>query len=296
MPRPPSPLPRSLTRRPFTTAEALALALPAARLRTADLSRPFHGVRAHRAAVTLEELAQAYAARMPEHEMFTHTTAASIHGMRMPDHFAETLLHVAAAAPHPPPRSRGVVGHRYERQLGATMIGGLRTARPVDAWVQCASILALDDLIVMGDGLIRRHGAVTTMAELELHVGSLHGLRGIITMRLALAEMRSRTDSPKETTLRLLVTRAGFPEPEVNGEIRNEYGAVIAHGDLVFRAQKLVLEYDGGVHRQPRQHFLDIYRLDEIMEEGWRVIRVDKYMVANPFTLFAKLRRALATR
>jgi very-short-patch-repair endonuclease len=71
---------------------------------------------------------------------------------------------------------------------------------------------------------------------------------------------------------------------------------VITHGDLVFRAQKLVLEYDGGVHRQPRQHFLDIYRLDDIMEEGWRVIRVDKYMLASPLTLLAKLRRALATR
>jgi hypothetical protein len=222
MPRPPSPLPRSLARRPFTTAEALALALPASRLRTADLSRPFHGVRAHGAAVTLVELAHAYAARMPEHELFTHTTAASIHGMRMPDNFAETLLHVSTTPTHLEPRSRGVVGHRLKLRPGAMMVGGRRTARPVDAWVQCASILALDDLIVMGDGLIRRHGAAATMAELERHVGSLHGLRGIIRLRLALAEMRSRTDSPKETTLRLLITRAGFPEPEVNGEIRNE--------------------------------------------------------------------------
>lgn len=291
MTRPPSALPPSLRDRPFTTVQARDSRVPAFRLRAADLSRPFHGVRATGDTASLELLVHAYAARMPPHELFSHTTAARIHGMRMPEGFGQRLLHVSALPPHSRPRARGVIGHRTS--VSPVMVGELRVARPVDAWMQCASILSLDEMIVMGDGLLRRHSPLATRAELERRVAAEHGTRGVILLRAALEQMRPRTDSPRETTLRLLVMRAGFPEPEVNGVIRNEYGAVIAHGDLVFRAERVVLEYDGGGHREKRQYFLDIYRLDEIMEERWRVIRVDKYLLAHPAVLFAKLRKAL---
>lgn len=294
MPRPPSPLPHSLAGRAFTTAQALGRGVTTSRLRSSDLRHPFRGVHTPRAPAATVDLAHAYAARMPEHEMFSHTTAASIHGMRMPDGFAELGLHVAARAPHRAPRSRGITGHQCD--VTSVTVDGLRLASPIDTWVQCASILGLDDLIVMGDGLIKRHSPTATLAQLESHVGSLRGDRGLRMLRLALSEMRPRTDSARETTLRLLIVRAGFPEPEVNGRILNEYGALIAHGDLVFREQRVVLEYDGGGHREKRQYFRDIYRLDDIMEERWRVIRVDNDLLNRPVTLFAKLRRALESR
>jgi hypothetical protein len=292
MSRPPSPLPQRLAGGPFTTAEAHGSGVTASRLRSSDLRHPFRGVHTPRAAASIVELAHAYVARMPQHEMFSHTTAAGIHGLRMPDGFAEQTLHVAAREPHRAPRSRGITGH----QCTATpvTVDGLRLASPIDTWVQCAGILGLDDLIVMGDGLIQRHSPAATLGQLEQHVDSLRGVRGLRMLRLALPELRPRTDSPRETALRLLIVRAGFPEPEVNGRILNEHGALIAHGDLVFREQKVVLEYDGGVHREKRQHFRDIYRLDDIMEERWRVIRVDNDLLHRPVALFAKLRRALA--
>jgi very-short-patch-repair endonuclease len=95
--------------------------------------------------------------------------------------------------------------------------------------------------------------------------------------------------------LRLVVVRAGFPEPEVNGRILNEYGAEIAHGDLVFRRFRLILEYDGGHHRDDdRQFDIDIDRLDALMEDEWRVIRVNKNLMARRATLLGKIRRGLA--
>jgi hypothetical protein len=97
-----------------------------------------------------------------------------------------------------------------------------------------------------------------------------------------------------ETVLRLLIVRAGFPEPEVNGPIYNEHGALIAHGDLVYRREKVVLEYEGSGHWTPRQFVRDIQRLDDIMEDGWRVIRVDASLLARRATLFQKLRTALS--
>ncbi|MBG6055038.1 hypothetical protein IWX81_001449 [Salinibacterium sp. CAN_S4] len=291
MPKPPSPLPHRLAGGPFTTAQALESGVTASRLRSSDLRHPFRGVNAPRAPASIVELARAYAARMPRHELFSHTTAAGIHRLRMPDGFAEHTLHVAACEPHRAPRSRGITGHQCA--VTPVTVDGLRLAPPIDTWVQCAGMLGLDDLIVMGDGLIQRHSPVATLGQLESHVGLLRGVRGLRMLRLALPELRPRTDSPRETALRLLIVRAGFPEPEVNGRIHNEYGALIAHGDLVFREQKVVLEYDGGVHREKRQYFRDIYRLDDIMEERWRVIRVDNDLLNRPITLFSKLRRAL---
>ncbi|MGV8895110.1 MAG: hypothetical protein ACOH10_13015 [Rhodoglobus sp.] len=289
MSRQPLPLPPDLRGRPSSTTEARELAVSPARLR--GLEAPFRAVRALRPPESTGERAHAYAVRMPQHELFTHTTAAVIHGLRMPTNFSEAALHVSALAPHRAPRSRGVTGH--STRTVPMVVGGLRVSQPIDVWVQSASILKLDDLIVMGDGLLERHSPLATLAELKLRVDALQGVRGVTLLRSALPQMRARTDSPMETVLRLLIVRAGFPEPEVNGPIHNEYGALIAHGDLVFRAQKVVVEYDGGGHREERQYYRDIYRLDDIMEERWRVIRVDKNLLARPATLFAKLRRAL---
>ena len=291
MSRPPSPLPHGLTGRVFTTAEAHESRVTASRLRSSDLCHPFHGVHTLRAPVSIVDLAHAYAARMPQHEMFSHTTAASIHRLRMPENFAELSLHVAALSAHHAPRSRGITGHKST--VTPATVDGLRVASPIDAGVQCASILPLDDLVVMGDGLLKRHSPTATIDKLKEHVDSLRGVRGLTLLRSALREMRPRTDSPRETVLRLLIVRAGFPEPEVNGRIHNEHGALIAHGDLVFRRQKVVLEYDGGGYREKRQYFRDIYRLDDLMEEHWRVIRVDNDLLSRPATLFSKLRRAL---
>ena len=57
---------------------------------------------------------------------------------------------------------------------------------------------------------------------------------------------------------------------------------------------RTILEYDGGHHRtDDRQFSIDVARLDELMEEKWRVIRVDKYLLAQRATLIGKVDTAL---
>jgi len=91
-----------------------------------------------------------------------------------------------------------------------------------------------------------------------------------------------------------MLVRAGFPEPEINGAILNSFGAVIAHGDMVYREYHTLIEYDGGQHRDDERQFnIDIDRLDELMEERWRVIRVNKSLMARRATLFGKVATAL---
>ena len=95
--------------------------------------------------------------------------------------------------------------------------------------------------------------------------------------------------------LRLLLVRHGIPEPLVNAPIRDGFGRVIAHGDLVWPAQKVVVEYDGRHHAEDvRQFGIDIRRINAIEAEGWRVIRVDLGLLREPAVLLALVRAALA--
>jgi very-short-patch-repair endonuclease len=240
-----------------------------------------------------ESKARAYAVRMPKEQVFSHATAAIILGMRVPRRLENEPLHVTSASEWAT-RMKGVVGHRTEAGLPYLELRGLRVTTPADTWAALSSKLTLDELIVAGDGLVRRRGPLASLGELRSAVAIRTGARGVKKLRRAFLDVRENTDSARETHLRLLICRSGLPEPEINVAIVNRYGAVIAHGDLVYRAAKVVIEYDGDHHFEDAdQYRIDIARLDEVMEEGYRVIRVDKYLLAAPATLIGKIRDAL---
>ncbi|MBW8871633.1 MAG: hypothetical protein JF618_05510 [Leifsonia sp.] len=291
MPKP-APLPEPLPSSGFTVAEARRHGVSRSRMRAGDLSAPFHSVRATAEVSGVQARATAYAARMQRTQFFSHTTAAVLHGLRMPEGFRETDLHVTSMVPTRAPRGAGIAGHQSERAT-MEMVDGLRVLTAVETWCQVSATLSLDDLVAMGDGLVRRRKPLTTLEGLRLAVSRYSG-RGCRRLREAFGLVRAGTDSSRETQLRLLMLRAGFPEPEVNGLILNSHGAEIAHGDLVFRASRTILEYEGRHHSENALQFaIDISRLDELMEEGWRVIRVDRTLMARRATLLDKVDRAL---
>ncbi len=214
----------------------------------------------------------------------------------MPEGFRAGPLDVTSLAPLRAPRGRGIRGHQASTaQL--VMIGELRISSPLGTWLDLGAVLPVDDLIVMADGLLSRQSPRCTTQQISTALHTHAGRRGHAHLTEAWSMVRPGTDSARETMLRLIVVRAGFPEPVVNPEIRNRYGAVIAHGDLVYPDHKVILEYDGGVHRtDERQYNVDIDRLDELMEEGWRIIRVNKSLMARRATLLGKIDTALRER
>ena len=96
-------------------------------------------------------------------------------------------------------------------------VRGVPVTAPVDTWCQLSTVLELDALIEAGDALVRRKHPLATMAELRAGVSHYAGQRGAKKLREALTQVRPRTDSAKETATRLVIVRAGLPEPEVNG-------------------------------------------------------------------------------
>jgi hypothetical protein len=291
MPRP-TPLPPTLPPS-FSYAGAIEVGVTPRRLRASDLEHPFRGVRSAAPISDTVALASTYAARMLEGQYFSHLTAAQLLGLRMPEGFYLTALHVTSVAPARAPRCRGVVGHQSEA-VRTVERHGLRMSGPVETWIASSAFLSVDNLVVMADGLVSRKAPVTTIAELADAVDAHTGRRGHARLAKALPQVRALTDSARETLLRLSLARAGYPEPEVNGAIVNRHGAVIAHGDLVFREYRTVLEYDGGQHRDDERQFdIDIERLDAIAQEGWRVIRVGKTLMHRPAVLLNRVSTAL---
>jgi very-short-patch-repair endonuclease len=291
MPRQSRPLPSTVDVNAFTVASALANGATRRRLRAKDLTAPFHGVRVAGRSDSWEAKLRAYAVRMPDGGRFSHTTAALLHGMRMPSGHIPDSLHVTVPTSRRAPRVRGTVGHRLANAGPPVPVRGLEASAPVQAWLECSTLLTADDLVIMGDGLLRRHAPVASLHELEAAVRAHGNARGARRLREALELVRSGTDSPMETVLRVAIIRWGFEEPEVNGEV--VVADRILHGDLVFRDARVVVEYDGKVHEEAAAYFADICRLDAMMEAGWRVIRVDRSLMAQPLVLRAKLQRAL---
>jgi hypothetical protein len=289
-------LPTSLHARPFAVTEAIDLGVGVGRLRGADLTRPFRAVRsAHAASVDIPSLARSYATIMPPDQYFSHWTAAALLGLRMPERATPAGLDVTVPHASRAPRLRGVRGHELLPSARiVTLPDGLRVSSAVDTWCQLSRYLGVDDLIVMGDGLVCRTDPVATMDELASAVAAWAHRPGVAALRRALPDIRARTDSARETMLRLLIVRAGLPEPIVNYEIRNHWGAVLGLGDLAYPEHRVLVEYDGGQHRENEKQFhRDVERLDDFMEEKWRVIRVNKELMARPAALIGKVRTAL---
>ncbi len=269
-------LPEGLSSSAFSVRRGRKAGLGRGRLRGADLARPFHGVRVSRSVdLDLFAICRAYAERMRPCEVFTHRTAAALHGLPVRGWRRNREIDVAAIAPKGLPRAHGVRGHRVKSDLvRVESIDGLRVVAAVDAWCQLAAELSERGLVIVGDALVRRQEPLARIEELRRAVEKMTGRRGARRLTSAFARVRAGTDSPQETLLRLDLVDAGLPEPVVNLVIHDAAGEQIAIGDLAYPEWRVLVEYDGEHHREDRaQYARDVERLDDLARAGWRVIR-----------------------
>lgn len=290
----PSPLPQHLRSDAFSVREARLAGVPPSRLRRSDLVGPTHGVRtvlpaAHDdTAGRCRELLPA----IPAAAIFSHVTAARLHGLPVPFRHEVGPLHLAVPRPMRAPRRRGLIAHQLD-VVDQHWLGGLPVPDPVEAWVQLGALLAIDDLVVAGDALVRRKGTLADVADLAAAVEAAAGRPGIRRLRLALGQIRPRTDSPMETVLRLAIAKAGLPEPRVNHVIHA--AARSYHADLAYPEARLVIEYDGDHHRTDAAQFRsDMDRVWEIEDAGWRVLRLNhSHLAADGSHAVDRIRAAL---
>lgn len=290
-------LPPELRTRPFPVDEAARAGIRSGRLRSNDVDAPFAAVRVSDEMIGPVDPAELFAVRMSPRQFFSHVTAARLHGLPLPPrHAMGSDLDVAVEIPNQCPRMPGVRGHRLTPgSVSIVEVGSLRVASPVDTWRQMSTLLTVDDLVVVGDALVRRNKPLATLPELRAAVVRHGRHRGARRLREALESVRPRVDSPNETQLRLILVRNGLPEPVVNGIIVDSAGTQLATGDLVYREYRVLVEYDGEQHRTDQdQYNWDIDRLDRIRDAGWRVVRVNRsHMAGNAVLAVRKVEAAL---
>ena len=170
-------------------------------------------------------------------------------------------------------------------------VAGLRVTSPGRTYADLAGLLSVPDLVAVGDAVLRDHGVSTD--DLLRTVQRRLRYTGKVRARETIPLLDSRSRSPQESRLRAHVHLAGLPRPEVNGVITDEYGGFLACCDLVFRKQRVVVEYDGAVHDAPERRRADATRRTLLREHDWYVVEVVDTDLQVPSRAIAKIRAAL---
>lgn len=262
----------------FTVRDGIAAGLTPAELRGSEWTAPVHGVRvAGSVGDARADFVAAIRAATSDDQFFSHTTAARIHGMPLPKRLErDARIHVAS----PTGRSRmvrsGVVGHRLKS--ATTTVDGLVVETPADTFVHLAALLTVDELVIVGDWLVNpRRSDPLDVGDLRDTLRRYEGARGVAKARRALGMVRVGAESPRETTTRLLILRAGLPAPVLQHEVFDGAGTFVARLDLSWPRLRLAVEYDGEEHfTSHARGERDVHRIRALERLGWTIIRVTR--------------------
>lgn len=307
-----APLPVELGPGPFSTARARRLGVPPQRLGRGDLVHPTRGVHALTAPETLVERAAALQVGMPRDRAFSHLTAALLWGLPLPTGLEvsagadDASLHVIAPTADGMAQRVGVVGHRglEVRRVASPPGTGLRVVDVANTWCDLGELprgtLSITDLVVAGDAAVALLDATAgRRVGLSALAGALAGRnrpRGAVALRHALTRVRHGVRSPMESRARLMFVDCGFPEPEVNAPVRDPAGGWLGEGDLVWRPQRLVGEYQGEHHADRKRRSNDAFRRELFESHDWRVKELwaeDIHRGARRRTTLTRFARAL---
>ena len=298
----PSELPQDLRHGPFTVAQARSAGLTRRRLRASDLVQPCRGARVSAlAGDTL--LLRATALVAVTGAVVSHLSAAALWGFPLPLNLQHIdVVHLTCSPGQRAVRRKGVVGHQLILEPAEITSGRhVQCTSPLRTWFDLAGILGPDDLVKAGDFLFRRRNPLATLAELDDFLSGKTGKPGYRRAMRARALLRTRTDSPKETEVRLLLRRHGLPEPAINVPMLDASGRWIQDPDMSYEREKVAIQYDGGHHASPAQRRSDIGRDEDAKEAGWRVVvltqsDLDPFAPGTEPRAVTRVRKALVER
>ena len=298
-------LPAHLAAAPFTFDEARASGVSASRLKRKDvvhIGRELY--RPSDWSFELAAAARALSAASPG-AWISHVTAARLRCQLLPPWLADsTELHLSKPRSLPSVRRKGVVGHTvFAREDEIESIDGISISTRSRTWLDLARRLSVNDLVCLGDQLIRiprvdfegRTQAYDTLDGLRSLVGRHPNLQGVVRARDALDLIRVGSDSAPESLLRLAMSDAGLPEPDLQLSLRDADG-VSPSADLGYRHRRVAIQYDGEHHLLDAQSLSDRRRNKAFESAGWTVLIFDKDDFADGFqSAIGKIKRTLRT-
>lgn len=293
-PRVPSrPVPSRLTG-PATGSTAALRGISRWQLRHRDVVRLSRDTYLPRAA--LQKLPLRIAAVLltaPDDAVVSHLTAASLWGVGVPmqrHEDARVHLTVAAGSAVRGRRDRAIHRGRLAPAEVTTRLG-LRLTTPERTWRDLAAVLPPPALLAVTDQLL---GSWSNREALAAALDRRPTGRGAARARSVIPLGDHRAGSPMESVLRWLLHAAGIPPPELQFRISTTSGRLVGIADMAWPARKLLVEFDGDVHRERRVFVNDLRRQNRLVAEGWTVLRFTSADVyGRPDEVIAAIRRAL---
>lgn len=175
-----------------------------------------------------------------------------------------------------------------------TEIDGIPVTTPARTALDLGCWYPTDEAVAAIDALMRATNL--KVPDVEVLTQRYPARRGIRRARVAVGLADPGAQSPKETWLRLLLVRAGFPRPQTQIPVCDEFGEVFAYLDMGWEDIRVAAEYDGEQHRTDRRRYRwDVRRQEKIESRGWidiRVVAGDKQTEIIRRVAAARARRA----
>jgi hypothetical protein len=194
--------------------------------------------------------------------------ASALHGAKSIDHDSpvELIWRNARSPTGVVTRDQLLLENEIQR------LGGLRVTTPERTAFDIGRGGRLDDAVAHLDSLAHatnfKLSAVEELASRHRHTRGLRQLEAVLDL------VDPGAESPKETWLRLLVIRAGYPRPLTQIPVLSPDGRRRYYLDMGWEDLMLALEYDGDHHRTTRERFAyEIERAEDLHELGWTVVK-----------------------
>lgn len=229
----------------------------------------------------------------PPGSVVSHLSAADVWGLQIPlRDRSDRRAHLSVPGTS---RAESRVDRRLYRSDVADADIRRRSALPVTSpartWRDLAGILEPAALLAATDQVLN---GLSSRDELREQLARRPTGRGCARAREVLPLGDARAESPMESVVRWLVLHAGIPVPELQYEIRDGLGAFIARADMAWPERKVLLEFDGDVHRERDVFVRDLRRQNRLVAAGWTVLRFTSAdVLGRPDEVLAEIRRAL---
>lgn len=230
--------------------------------------------------------------------VYSHFSAARLHGLNVWN--CSPLIHLSAGyntsastlpadvVLHKLDTSESEFQELYVRGVGMVRLTSLR-----QTVLDCATIAPLTQAVVIGDSALNK-GLV--FDELEEALAAATGRRGVQRARRAIAAMNALSESAGESRTRLIIAELPIEQPEMQIWLEGRLGRFRV--DFMWRKLRLILEFDGNIK------YLDFQlsaeqaliqereRENELIEQGWRFIRIKWAHLNDPDSLKERILRA----
>ena len=228
----------------------------------------------------------------PAGAVVSHRSAAELWGLSIPLQLPDGRLHLIAA-------TGSAVRNRADRCIHRvpldpdeiTQLDGFPVTTPSRTWRDLAAVLSEPALLAVTDQLLVR---LCTPEGLARQLARQPSGRGSARARAVLPLADRRAGSPMESVLRWLLHEAGLPAPVLQHVVTDADGRFLGQVDLAWPGQRVLVEFDGDVHRERDVFVNDLRRQNRLVAQGWIVLRFSSAdVLGRPHEVVAEIHAAL---